>query len=248
MRAILIDDEPDSLESLSAEIQQYCPEITVIGTYSDPREGLEKLKKESPDVLFLDIEMPHINGFELLQKMETIDFDVIFVTAYDEYAVKAFEFNAVDYLLKPILKTKLLQAVQKVTDKKGSPLDNDHIKALINNIHLNSRLEMENIALPTAEGFEFVHVNDIAYLEADNNYTWVHLVSKHKYYLTRTLKEMSAMIHFPQFFRSHQSYCVNLNHVKKYVRGQGGYLVLKDGKQIPVSRANKEPLIQLLTK
>ncbi len=248
MRAFLIDDEQDSLESLSAEIQQYCPEITIAGTFNDPRKGLEALQNEKPDLLFLDIEMPHLNGFELLQKVGQIDFDVIFVTAYDEYAVKAFEFNAVDYLLKPILKAKLIQAVQKASEKQGAHLDNDQIKALINNIQLHSRLEMENIALPTAEGFEFIHVNDIAYLQADNNYTWVHLLSKQKYYLTRTLKEMAAMIHFPQFFRSHQSYYVNLNHVKKYVRGQGGYLVLKDGTQIPVSRANKEPLIHLLTK
>jgi two-component system LytT family response regulator len=106
---------------------------------------------------------------------------------------------------------------------------------------------MENIALPTSEGFEFVHVNDISYLQADNNYTCVHLASRQKYYLTRTLKEMSSMIAFPQFFRTHQSYYVNLNHAKKYVRGQGGYLVLKDGTQIPVSRANKDPLVQLLT-
>lgn len=247
MRAILIDDESDSLESLSLEIQKYCPDVEVTATFSDSRKAFADLKENTPDLIFLDIEMPHLNGFELLQRLGKINFDVIFVTAYDEYAVKAFEFNAVDYLLKPILKTKLIQAVQKVSDKRGTHLDHDQIKALINNIHLHSRLEMENIALPTSEGFEFVHVNDISYLQADNNYTWVHLASRQKYYLTRTLKEMSSMIAFPQFFRTHQSYYVNLNHAKKYVRGQGGYLVLKDGTQIPVSRANKDPLVQLLT-
>jgi two-component system LytT family response regulator len=246
MRAILIDDEMDSLESLGAELKAYCPEIEIVASYQDPRKGLEGLRNLTPDLVFLDIEMPHFNAFELLQKMEPIHFDVIFVTAYDEDAVKAFEFSAVDYLLKPIMKTKLIQAVQKVSDKQSQHLQPQHLKALINHMHLQTRQEMENIALPTSEGFDFVHINDIRYLQSDNNYTWVHLQTQQKYLVTRTLKEMASMIAFPQFFRAHQTYYVNLNHVKKYVRGQGGYLVLKDGTQIPVSRANKDALIRLL--
>lgn len=245
MRTILIDDEPDSLESLQTEIQSYCPDAEIIASFSDPRQGLDAIRRKTPELVFLDIEMPHLNGFELLQSLDRIDFDVIFVTAYDEYAVKAFEFNAVDYLLKPVMKSKLIQAVQKVSEKRSSNLDNDQLKALINNIHLHSRQEMENIALPTSDGFEFVHVNDISYLQSESNYTWVHLVNQQKYLLARTLKDMSAMIAFPQFYRAHQSYYVNLNHAKKYVRGQGGYLVMKDGTQIPVSRANKEALMQM---
>lgn len=246
MRTILIDDELDSLESLATEIKAYCPEIQIICTCSDPRQAASLIQQHNPDLIFLDIEMPHLNGFELLQQLEGIDFDVIFVTAYDAYAVRAFEFNAVDYLLKPVMKSKLIQAVQKIYDKKTSSLDGDHLKALINNIHLHARQEIENIALPTAEGFEFVHVNDICYLQSDSNYTWVHLKTQQKYLLARTLKDMASMISFPQFFRAHQSYFVNLNHVKKYVRGQGGYLVMQDGVQIPVSRANKENLMRLM--
>jgi two-component system LytT family response regulator len=246
MRTILIDDELDSLESLATEIKSYCPDIDVVATCSDPRKARKLISEHAPELVFLDIEMPHLNGFELLQTLPEIDFDVIFVTAYDAYAVRAFEFNAVDYLLKPVMKSKLTQAVQKVRDKQHSQLDGDQLKALINNIHLHSRQEIENIALPTSEGFEFVHVNDIAYLQSDSNYTWVHLKSQQKYLLARTLKDMSSMISFPQFFRAHQSYYVNLNHVKKYVRGQGGYLVLKDGAQIPVSRANKDTLMRLM--
>ncbi len=247
MRAILIDDEPDSLESLSAEIIAYCPEVSIIEACGDPRKGLLAIREHIPDLVFLDIEMPHLNGFELLQQLDPIDFDVIFVTAYDAYAVRAFEFNAVDYLLKPVLKAKLIQAVRKVADKKNHNLDPQHLKALINHMHVQSRQELENIALPTSEGFDFVPVNEIKYMQSDNNYTWVHLLSQQKYLLARTLKDVSAMMSFPQFFRVHQSYYVNLNHVKKYVRGQGGYLVLKDGTQIPVSRANKEALLQLIT-
>jgi two-component system LytT family response regulator len=246
MRALLIDDETDSLESLSAELQVFCPEVEIVGTCNDPRQGLSSIRELKPDLIFLDIEMPHLNAFELLEQLEPIGFDVIFVTAYDEYAVKAFEFNAVDYLLKPVLQSKLIQAVQKVADKNSHHLRPQQLQALINNMNLQSRQEMENIALPTSEGFDFVPINDIRYLQSDNNYTWVHLVTQQKYLVTRTLKDVASMMSFPRFFRVHQSYCVNLNHVKKYVRGQGGYLVLKDGTQIPVSRANKEPLLALL--
>lgn len=246
MRAILIDDEPDSLESLTAELHAYCPEVEIICTCHDSRQGVTAIQASSPDLVFLDIEMPHLNAFEMLQQLEPIGFDIIFVTAYDEYAVRAFEFNAVDYLLKPVMKVKLIQAVQKVADKNSQHLRPQQLQALINNMSLQSRQDIENIALPTSEGFDFVHIDDIRYLQSDNNYTWVHLVSQQKYLVSRTLKEVSSMMSFPRFFRVHQSYCVNLNHVKKYVRGQGGYLVLKDGTQIPVSRANKEPLLALL--
>ena len=244
LKAILIDDELDSLESLAMELKAYCPALTVVGSYSDPREGRKALLENQPDILFLDIEMPHLNGFELLESLAKINFEVIFVTAYDEFAIRAFEFNATDYLLKPIMKSKLIQAVQKIEDQKNNHVDHEDLKALVQNIQLQRGLE--NIALPTTDGFEFIHVNDIAFLKSESNYTWVHLTNKQKHLMSKTLKEVSQMVRFPQFFRSHQSYLVNLNYVKKYVRGNGGYLVLKDKTQIPVSRANKDSLMKIL--
>jgi two-component system LytT family response regulator len=246
MKAILIDDEIDSLESLKLDIEAYCPDLEILDICSDPRAGLKSIQKSDPDVVFLDIEMPHMNGFELLESMTTIDFDVIFVTAYDEFAVKAFDFNAADYLLKPVMKAKLIQAVQKVADRQSHQFSQMNLNALMTNMKLQSLRTMENIALPTSDGFEFVHMNEIVYLRSDSNYTWVYLRDQNKHLLTKTLKDMQAMITFPQFFRAHQSYLVNLNHVKKYVRGKGGYLVLKDDTQIPVSRANKEALMHIL--
>lgn len=246
MRTILIDDEIDSLESLAFEVNSYCPDLEVIGSFHDSREALKAIATLQPDLVFLDIEMPHLNGFELLESLPSIDFDIIFVTAYDEFAVRAFDFNAIDYLLKPIMKSKLINAVQRIKEKHHSRLTESDIKALIANARLQSQPGMENIALPTSEGFEFIHVNDIVYLQSESNYTWVHLRSGTKHLLAKTLKDMSAMISFPQFFRAHQSYFVNLNHAKKYVRGQGGYLVLKDDTQIPVSRAHREELLSLL--
>lgn len=247
MKTILIDDEPDSLESLQTEIKLYCPEVDIMGKYADAREGLNAIVREKPDLVFLDIEMPYLNGFELLESLAYISFDIIFVTAYDEYAVKAFQFNAVDYLLKPVMKSKLIEAINKVRERIApKALTSEQLKALMTNTYVQKQGGLENIALPTSEGFEFVHVNDIVYLQSESNYTWVYLMNGTKHLMARTLKEVSAMIDFPQFFRSHQSYYVNLNHAKKYIRGQGGYIVLKNGTQIPVSRSNREDLHTLL--
>lgn len=246
MRTILIDDEADSLESLTAEIRAYCPGVEIIATASDPRVGLDQIRSLTPDLVFLDIEMPHLNAFDLLAACEPVTFDVIFVTAYDDYAIRAFEFNAIDYLLKPVLMDKLIVAVQKVQDKRNTHLHPDQLRALMQNIRMQQHPQLENIALPTAEGYEFVPMMDIMYLQSENNYTWVHLQSRQKYLLTRTLKDMVGMIALSHFFRVHQSYFVNLHHVRKYVRGQGGYLVMKDGANIPVSRANKDALLQVL--
>ncbi len=246
LKAILIDDEKNSLESLAFEIKAYCPEIIIEATCRDPFAGLQLLKDNPPDILFLDIEMPGMNAFELLQELPDIDFDIIFVTAYDQFAIKAFDFNAVDYLLKPVRKAKLIQAVQKVQDRHQQRLDKNSLKALIQNIHVQARTGIEQIALPTSDGFTMVHINDISYLQADSNYTWVILSSSKKYLVAKTLKEMESMFQFPQYFRAHKSYLPNLNHVERYVRGQGGYLIMRDGTQIPVARLQKPELMALL--
>ena len=246
MRTILIDDEPDSLDALEIELSRHCPGIDVVAKCSDSRKAAALINSKQPSLIFLDIEMPHVNGFELLQSLDVINFDVIFVTAYDQFAVKAFDFNASDYLLKPVMKTKLIQAVQKVSDRQQHHVSQVDLNALMTNMQVQSMQGMETIALPTSDGYEFVHMNDIVYAKADSNYTWVHLTNDQKYLLTRTLKEVSGLMTFRQFFRAHQSFLVNLNHVKRYVRGQGGYLVLKDGAQIPVSRSNKEVLMRML--
>lgn len=247
MKAILIDDEKSSLRSLSYELNAYCPEVTVIAKCQDPIEAIEEIRKQDPDIVFLDIEMPGMNGFELLQQFSKIKFDVIFVTAYDRFAMKAFDFNAVDYVLKPVRKTKLVQAVQKVAAKQQHGLASSDLQALLQNINVQSKIGViQNIALPTSEGFSMVDINEISYLNAESNYTWVYLVSKKKYLVSKTLKEFVGMLNFPQYFRSHKSYLVNLNHLDRYVRGQGGYLVLKSGEQIPVARSQKAELMRVL--
>jgi two-component system LytT family response regulator len=246
LRTLLIDDEKGSLESLGIELREYCPEVRVVAATQDPAEGLRLIQQLSPDLVFLDIEMPGMNGFELLQQLGDAPVHIIFVTAYDQFAIRAFDFNAVDYVLKPVRKAKLISAVQKVLDRKQPVLDKSGLDALLHNIRVQSQSGLESIALPTHDGFTMVHINDIIYLNAESNYTWVHLVQQKKYLVTKTLKDLEDMLRFPQYFRSHKSHLVNLNHVDRYVRGQGGYLVMKDQLQIPVARAQKTELLRML--
>ncbi len=245
LKAILIDDEKNSLESLAFELREYCPEVEIVAACQDPKVGLREIRKLHPDVVFLDIEMPGMNGFELLQSLPELRFHVIFVTAYDQFAIKAFDFNATDYLLKPVRKSKLIQAVQKAVDRQQPMMERSDLDALIQNIRIQSHSGLEHIALPTGEGFTMVHINDISHLQAESNYTWVYL-PKRKYLVTKTLKDMEEMLAFPQYFRPHKSFVVNLNHVDRYIRGQGGYLVMKDHTQVPVARAQKTELLRVL--
>ena len=247
LRAILIDDEKSSLRSLSYELKAYCPEIEVIGQFQDPHEALNEIPDMDPDVVFLDIEMPGMNGFDLLQKINKITFDVIFVTAYDQFAIRAFDFNALDYVLKPVRKAKLIQAVQKVNSKQQKGFDTTELQALMQNIQVQAAPgTIQTIALPTSEGFTMVNIDEIVYLEAESNYTWVHLQSKQKHLVSRTLKDFVGMLDFPQYFRSHKTYLVNLNYLDRYIRGRGGYMVLKNGVQVPVARGQKAELFRML--
>ncbi len=248
MRTIIIDDELDSLESLSAELKIYCPELQIVAICNSAQEGRKAILEHEPELVFLDIEMPYMNGFELLESLDDIFFNIIFVTAYNEYAVRAFEFNVVDYILKPIMKSKLIKAVNKIRSKPNLSLDKTNLKALINNMQLHTGHIMESIAFPSSDGFIFVHINEIIYIQAENNYSWVYTDSGDKHLLSKTLKEAAGLIPFPQFFRPHQSYYVNMNFVKQYIRGKGGYLMLRDGTQIPVSRNNRNALLDYLNR
>jgi two-component system LytT family response regulator len=247
INAVLIDDELNSLNSLEMELGIYCPNVNVQNKFNDPEKALAYLKKESTDLVFLDIEMPNLNGFELLQKLDNISFDLIFVTAYDQFAVKAFNFNAIDYVLKPIRKTKLIQAVNKVVNKSNPKIGQTDLMALLQNMQFKANpIKLNSIALPTAEGFKMVEIKEIIYLQADSNYTHIHVTNKIKYLVSRTLKECTEMLDETYFYRTHKSYLVNLNYIDRYVRGQGGYLILKDGTQITVARSQKAGLMKLL--
>ncbi|MEM6846261.1 MAG: LytTR family DNA-binding domain-containing protein [Bacteroidota bacterium] len=242
LTAILIDDELHCLETLQWQLMSYCPWVKIIGRYLSAQEALSALKQK-PDVAFVDIEMPHMNAFEMLEALNPIDFQLIFTTAYDEYAVKAFKVNAIDYLLKPIDKNELIAAVQKV---ERSPVNKHQYQALKQFLQ-SQHSEAERITFSTQEGLEVVAIQDIIRCQSDSNYSDILLVDGQKITISRTLKEVEEMLKAYSFFRVHHSHLVNLWHVRKYLRGDGGTLLMSDQSQVSVARSRKEQLLNLLT-
>ena len=244
IRAIIIDDEMHCIETLSILLSEYCTEVKVIGQYDSGEAGIEAIKKLKPDLVFLDVEMPRMNGFEMLEKFSEINFAVIFTTGYDQYAIKAFRFSALDYLLKPIEHEELKKAVQKVNQHLQHPLP-QQLEILLQKIHLQAP-SLNNIALPTMEGLQMIPVDSILTCTSDRNYTIVLLKSKQKIVVSKILKEIEEMLSEFSFLRVHHSYIVNMNEISKYVKGEGGYLIMSDGSSIDVSRSRKEILLQKL--
>jgi two-component system, LytTR family, response regulator len=243
IRAILIDDEVHCLETLALLLGRYCKEVEIVEQCRSAKKGLEAIKTHQPDLVFLDIEMPVMNGFELLEQFSEIPFSVIFCTSYDQYAIKAFRFSALDYLLKPIDPNELVAAVKKVSSKKNLPMAEQFDLLLKQIKHQGSNFE--KIAVPTLEGFELIRADQIIYCEANDNYTFLYLKDKSKAVASRTLKEMQELLSdFKHFERVHNSYVVNMNEVKKYVRGEGGYLLMSDGSTVSISRSRKDSLIK----
>lgn len=238
IRAILLDDEKHCIESLKLDLTKYCPEVDIVAACISSKEGLQAIKKLKPDVLFLDVEMPWMNGFELLELLQPIDFEVIFVTAYDTYALKAFRVCAVDYLLKPISKDDLISAVQRI-HKKASQ-GTDRIQELLD-VYF-TRKHQTRITIPEKDGYQFLDIPDILYAESDGNYSRIHVADKPSLFISQTLKDLEEKLAGNNFCRVHHSYLVNLDNVDRYVRSDGGYLIMKNGAIVPVSRAKKNEL------
>lgn len=244
LKAIIIDDEPDCCESLATLLERFCPEVQIASTSYSGAEALTAILEIKPHLIFLDIEMPYMNGFELLEKLPVIDFDVIFTTSYDQYAIKAFRFSALDYLLKPIDREELQKAVQKVLNKKQNQLP-QQLEILLQKInHTNNAVQ--RIALPTMEGLQMVAINSIISCASDGNYTIFFMKDKQKLIISRPLKEVEEMLEDYLFLRVHNSYIVNLNEISKYVKGEGGYLIMTDGSTVDVSRSRKELMLKKL--
>ena len=243
IKAILVDDEIHGLETLGIHLADYCPNVQVMEKCNSAKKALDAIHRLNPDLVFLDIEMPVMNGFELLEQFEEIPFAVIFTTSYDQYAIKAIRFSALDYLLKPVDPKELIAAVNKV-DKQKNPPSNEQLKMLMDQLqHKDGRIS--KIAIPTTEGFELIPADEVVRCEADDNYTHIFLKNKTKIIASRTLKEVEEQLReFPSFIRVHHSYIVNLNEVVRYVRGEGGYVVMTDGSTVNVSRSSKESLLK----
>ena len=244
VKAILIDDEGHCLDTLSLLLKEYCPDVLIIEQCRSAKKGLETIEKYKPDLVFLDIEMPVMNGFEMLEQFSEIPFAIIFTTSYDQYAIKAIRFSALDYLLKPIDPNELVNAIRKVQEQRHLPIA-EQFQMLLKQIQ-GKEHQFNKIAVPTFEGFELIPTDQVIHCEANDNYTHLFLKNKQKVIACRTLKEMEEQLQdFSFFLRVHHSYLVNLNEVTKYVRGEGGYLVMSDGSTVNVSRSRKEALMKL---
>lgn len=242
MKAVIVDDEKDSRQILANYLQKYCPDVEVMGFGESVATGLEAIRKFQPDIVFLDIEMPYGNGFDLLARAGEIAFETVFVTAFDNYAIQALNQSAAYYLLKPIDIDELVKAVDKIRKERNGDNYVQHAKVLLNNIGKGST---QKIMLPTLEGFEIVNIATIIYCEAVDNFTRFHFETGQPLMICRTLKYFEDVLREHRFMRIHRSHLINPDYVVRYSRGKGGSVTMKNDKELEVSPAKKEELLGL---
>ncbi len=244
LTAIIVDDELDSITTLKWELEAFENIIEVIASFQDPIEAVDTIKKECPKVLFLDIQMPKMSGFELLEKVQGYFNHVIFITAYNKYGIEAIKVSAIDYILKPIEPDVLKKCIDKLNNVLSKDSMQEQLELLLQ--QLNDKNKIDKIALSTVAGLEFVKPSEIIYCKSDGNYTFVFLKNNKKILVSKTLKEVESSLTQRSFFRIHHSYLVNLNFLEKYYRGKSAYVVIEGGEQIPVSRNKKNEFLDNL--
>lgn len=238
LKAVIVDDESAGRDALKGLLARISVPVEIVTFCESAESAVVAIDSLRPDLVFLDIEMPGGSGFSVLEKVKYTGFDVIFTTAHNQYAIKAFRYSAMDYLLKPIIKEELEQAVAKAAEKRSEKYMQQKIDFFIDSLrHKNKPLE--RIAINTSEGFHILQLADIIRLEADNNYTRFYLAGNEKILVAKTLKDFEEMLSDAGFMRVHQSHLINLSRVKKYIKGEGGFAVMSDGSQVEVSRRNK---------
>lgn len=245
LRAILIDDELSSLKNLEQKLIEFCPDVTVIAVAQLPEDALQLIREQKPDVIFLDIEMPRMNGFRMLDELEQYDFEIVFTTAYNHYAVDAIRISAFDYLTKPVAIADLQNAVQRLVKEKQK-LSKERIDVLKQSLSANKSQD-DKIAIPTTEGLEFLPIKNIIHIESSANYSKLFLISGKSILVTKLLKDFEDMLLPYRFYRIHNSHLINLNCIQKYIKGEGGQVVLQNGDVIDVSRRKKEEFIKLIS-
>jgi two-component system, LytTR family, response regulator len=239
-KAIIVEDEEPAVKMLTWLLSTYCPEVEIVATAANATDGIEQIKLLKPQVVFLDIEMPLMNGFEMLSQFEGgTPFKVIFTTAYDKYAIQAIKFSALDYLMKPIDKDELMASIQKLAEYQN--LKPEQVK-LLNNI----KSDLSKIALSTLDGVEIIEIADIVHCQSDSNYTYLFFADKSKKLFTKTLKSLEELLQGHNFMRIHQSHLINLKYLSKYIKGDGGDVVLSNGLTLPVARNKKQELTDYL--
>jgi two-component system LytT family response regulator len=243
LRSILIDDEESNISSLTEKLHRHCPQIEIIAACNTAEKAIMAIDSLKPSLVFLDIEMPVMNGFLMLQQLEFKNFELVFTTAYDHYAIKAIRFSALDYLVKPIEIEELKIAVARAEQKREDITSANQLELLLENL-LVKKNNFQKIAIPTTEGLHFINMNDIIYLEANANYTHIILVDTKKYIVCHTLKDFEDMLPADTFVRVHNSYIINKNFAEKYIRGEGGQVVLSNGSVIDISKRKKADFLK----
>lgn len=244
LKAIVIDDEAKGRLALKRKLADYCPQVQVIAEAENGQEGILLIEHHKPQVVFLDIEMPRMNGFEMLNELKEKKFHLIFTTAYNQYAIKAIKYAAFDYLLKPVDIEELKQTVAKIDVK-----ENDQTKQQADLLHQNlqhPKKLLHKLAIPTLEGLFFYDINDVIHLEANSNYTNIYFNNKTKILASKTLKEFEELLPDDIFFRTHHSHLINLNYIKRYIKGDGGQIELQNGNYVDVSRRKKEEFLKAI--
>ncbi len=242
MKAIIIDDELDAVELLQIRLGQFCPQVQVVAAHTSSVEGVAAIKELKPDLVFLDIEMPQMNGFQVLEAVEDVAFTLVFVTAYDKFALKAFKYSAIDYLLKPIESQELVKAVHKA--EKQERFVKEQIDLLKQQLaHANKPIS-DKIALPYQNGVTFVKLQDIVYCESDDSYTKFFLNDGQHYLITKSLKDIQELLEDRGFLRVHRQYIINLDQIKKFYKGEGSYIIMNNNVSIPISRMYKDKFIE----
>lgn len=242
IKTVIVDDEPNCSKTLEILLQNFCPQVKLAGSFQHPQKALTFLKKNQVDLLLLDIDMPVINGFELLDLLQPVNFHIIFTTAYDDYAIKAFKYSAYDYLLKPIDEQELVNAVQRLAGLKQP--DNRQAAHLLA-VYQDKTITPERIALPTTDGFVFIETTKILRCESDSNYTRIYFDGGQKEMLIcKTLKEIESILGDSTFLRVHHSHLVNKKRVKKLIKTGGGYLLMQDDTEVPLARSKKNSIVK----
>ncbi len=242
LTAVIIEDEQKARRILQTLLEENCEGIKVVGTAEDVPSGVKTIISQKPDVVFLDIELPGFNGFELADFFEEIKFEIIFTTAYSQYAIKAFQMSAIDYLLKPIQIDQLKDAVEKARKRKGIQM-HEKMKVLKENL---SGTNSKKIGLPIAEGFLFVEQDEIIYLEADNSYTTIHFANGNNIVVSRNLKEFVEIITSENFFKPHRSYYVNYKHIRQFNKQDSGSLIMTNGHTVYIARDKKQEFLEFM--